>query len=248
MDHAMTFAKQEQWKEAEALVRELVEANARVFGESHRKTLASMTQLGYLLGNCARWEEAECILIDVIKRSSTSLGRDSPDVIENMALLASVYAFQDQDRWAEFEAAVKQIMDKEAWMKGNIHPQTLDALIRLAVWIRRYGRWEHSVAMLVECIKVQEVAFDDDDPSLRTSRSYLRIWKSDDAERVTKKRDVTILGQPTTKGVPSLWQRWVTYFSPPAAGYERLYFRCGCGKLLSMDLREIMPGGIDRIH
>ncbi|KAM9874621.1 Kinesin light chain 5 [Verticillium dahliae] len=248
MDHAMTLVGQKQWKEAEALFRELVEANARVFGESHRQTLAAMTQLGNILEDCARWEEAEHILIDVMKRSRTSLGRDNPDVIGNMAQLASIYASQDQDRWAEFEVVVKEIMDMEAWGKGNIHPRTLLTMVGLAFQTGKYGRREHAVFMLSECIKVLEVAYDDNDPILRKSRYYLLIWKREDAKEITKQEDVAILGQPATMGVPCFWQRWVTYFSPPAAGYERLYFRCGCGKLLSMDLREVVPGGINRLR
>ncbi|EEY23331.1 conserved hypothetical protein [Verticillium alfalfae VaMs.102] len=226
MEHAMTSVRQEQWEEADALLRRLVRDKERVFDESHHGALATMTQLGRLLNNGAWWDEAEYILIDVIKRSSTSLRRDDPDVIWSMARLASVYALGDQARWTEFEVAVKQIMDAEAWKKGKIHPETLEALIRLAFKIRKYGRREHSVVMLSECIKVLEGAFDNGDPTLRKSRSSLLLWEKGDPEGFAKQEDVGILGRPATTGVPSLWQRWVTYFSPPAAGYERLYFRC----------------------
>ncbi|KAE8363618.1 hypothetical protein BDV27DRAFT_158635 [Aspergillus caelatus] len=44
----------------------------------------------------------------------------------------------------------------------------------------------------------------------------------------------------------SWWLRLKNICSPPAAGYERIHYRCGCGELSYIDVKELSIGGIEK--
>ncbi|KGO53939.1 hypothetical protein PEX1_041120 [Penicillium expansum] len=47
---------------------------------------------------------------------------------------------------------------------------------------------------------------------------------------------------------PPWWFRFLAIYSPPAAGYQRIPYLCGCGKFTYLDVRELSAGGIDRFR
>ncbi|KAF5669923.1 Nephrocystin-3 [Fusarium denticulatum] len=47
--------------------------------------------------------------------------------------------------------------------------------------------------------------------------------------------------------VKSSWWFWfMSFCSPPPAGYQRISYLCGCGRLSYLDVKELSPGGVDR--
>ncbi|KAG7143873.1 hypothetical protein HYQ46_007396 [Verticillium longisporum] len=132
------------------------------------------------------------------------------------------------------------------------------------------------IKMMEEVVSIQEsslgVAHDRTLATLNTLARLLRDTgqsqrQSEVLRQIVLAREHTLTHSPSPKEIlfdkqQSVDEMWI--LDKAFAQFERLlnaprifsdspqqwvlYFRCGCGKLLSMDLREVVPGGINRLR
>ncbi|KAL2859366.1 hypothetical protein BJX68DRAFT_261805 [Aspergillus pseudodeflectus] len=46
----------------------------------------------------------------------------------------------------------------------------------------------------------------------------------------------------------AFWRRLMDICSPPPAGYRRIHYLCGCGERVYVDVKEILPGGLNKFR
>ncbi|KIV99983.1 uncharacterized protein PV09_08491, partial [Verruconis gallopava] len=98
---ALTYRKQDRWKEAEELEVRVMETSLRVLGEEHPDTLTSMANLASTFWNQGRWKEAEVLEVRVMETRKRVFGEEHPSTLTSMANLASTH--KNQGRWKEAE-------------------------------------------------------------------------------------------------------------------------------------------------
>jgi len=100
----------EEYKEAEAILGEIVEGYHRELGEEDPRTLAARDKLAAVYRGAQKWEEAKALLEQVIQTRIRSQGTDHPDTIRSRAVLASTYRDQGLLR-PEKQRAIMSILE-----------------------------------------------------------------------------------------------------------------------------------------
>jgi hypothetical protein len=90
--------------------------------------------LAWKVGNClvsdGRWQEAETLLVQVMKFRKTALGEEHPDTLTSMNNLALLF-----DRQGKYEAAeplYKEMLRLRKKVLGEEHPDILTSMNNLA--------------------------------------------------------------------------------------------------------------------
>jgi hypothetical protein len=76
---ASTYGNQGQWKEAEKLHVQVMEASKRLLGAGHPDTLRSMNNLALTYRDQAQWKEAEKLQVQVMEARKRLLGAEHPN-------------------------------------------------------------------------------------------------------------------------------------------------------------------------
>ena len=97
-----------------------------------------MSNLSLSLWHQERIQEAENLETKVIETSIRVLGRDHPDTLDAMGLLAT--KLWDQERWAEAEILDTQVVESRTRVLGGEHPDTLNSMEKLGTTYRSQGR------------------------------------------------------------------------------------------------------------
>lgn len=168
---------QGQWKEAEALELQVVEARKRVLGEEHPDTLVSMSNLATTYRSQGRWKEAEAIELQVVEVRKRVLGEEHPDTLASMGNLAATY--QSQGRCKEAELLALQVVEARKRVLGEGHPDTLKSINNLAATYYYQGRWREAESLEVSVLKTRERVLGEEHPNTLTSMYNLSYtWKS----------------------------------------------------------------------
>jgi tetratricopeptide (TPR) repeat protein len=135
-----------RWVEAEAGLREVLEARQRVLGHEHRDTLTTRSGLAFAIARLGRWPEAEAAYADLVEVSLRTHGPDHRATLDACHYLARVVA--DLGRWAEAETAFREILQLKQRILGPDHPSTLITRHYLALVVGWQGGWaEADVAL-----------------------------------------------------------------------------------------------------
>lgn len=123
---------------AEAVLRELLDAERAALGPDHPLTLATRHQLARTAASQGRYEEAEAAHRGVLDAQRRELGDHHLDTLVSRHELARTVA--RQDRAAEAERLFRELLDTEVEVLGPDHPETLATRHRLARAIADQGR------------------------------------------------------------------------------------------------------------
>jgi tetratricopeptide (TPR) repeat protein len=143
-----------RWDEAEQPFMQVMKASARVLGQEHPDTLASMVDLASTFWNQGRWKEAEELDVQVMETRKRVLGQEHPDTLTSMANLASTY--RNQGRWKEAEELDVQVMETSLRVLGQEHPSTLTSMANLASTFWNQGRWKEAEELDVQVMETRK--------------------------------------------------------------------------------------------
>jgi len=135
-----TLIEQEEYQEAEVLLRPGLEACEVVYGKEHSETYATMSVLATALeGDPA---EAEELYRQVLKGREEILGRQHPKTLNTMISLA--YSLGGQQKYGEAEAVSQNALSACEKVLGKEHTETLRALDSLALMLASQGKDEEA--------------------------------------------------------------------------------------------------------
>jgi tetratricopeptide (TPR) repeat protein len=132
----------------------LAHARYALFTDEVDKNGEDYTELAQNFGLCllrdGRYDEAEKILLEVMKRNRTILGSEHPDTLTSMADLASTYS--SQGRWKEAKELNMQVMDTRKMVLGEEHLDTLSSTANLASTYYSQGQWREAQELDVQVL------------------------------------------------------------------------------------------------
>jgi tetratricopeptide (TPR) repeat protein len=180
-DHRATLALRHQrayqdgrhgrWTEAEAALREVLDARRRVLGDDHPDTLTTRNTLAWAVADQGRWPDAEAAYREVLADRRRVLGDDHRDTLSTRHHLARAVA--NQGRWEEAESAGGEVLDARRRVLGDDHPSTLTTRHHLARAIANQGRWVEAESAFREVLDDRRRVLGEDHPSTLTSRHYI---------------------------------------------------------------------------
>ncbi|KAF1357717.1 kinesin light chain 3 [Lizonia empirigonia] len=168
---AMALYSDGQYKGAEELDVQVMEARKRVLGDEHPDTLSSMANLAATYRNQGRWAEAEELDVQVMEARKRVLGDEHPHTLSSMANLAATY--RNQGRWAEAEELDVQVMEARKRVLGDEHPDTLSSMANLAATYRNQGRWAEAEELDVQVMEARKRVLGDEHPHTLSSMANL---------------------------------------------------------------------------
>ncbi|CAG8083911.1 unnamed protein product [Penicillium salamii] len=138
-----------------------------LLGEEHEEVLNSTVMLAKAHWLDDRWEEAEQLLVQVLKTHKTKLGEEHPSTLISLANLASTY--RNQGRWDEAEQIDLHVIMTSKAKLGEDNPITLTSMSNLASTYRNQGRWKEAEQLEVQVMKTSKTKLGEDHPSTLTS-------------------------------------------------------------------------------
>ena len=127
-------------------------------GEEHPNTLISINNLGCLLQELGRLEEAELHLRESLEAMRRVLGDDHPNTlfcINNAGLL-----LQDRDRPGEAEPCFREALEGRRRVLGDEHPDTVSSLQAQHGILLRLDSTEAARSLLTEFLATTDLPED----------------------------------------------------------------------------------------
>lgn len=140
------------YKEAEPLMRSVLELDERLFGRESRAFANSLLNLGELLRLTGRSDQAEPLLRRSVDLFSTVCGESSPETCKALNCLALI--LMGRDRWAEAERILRQALaqDEERGERTG-SPVTRD-LHNLALLLASTGRTSEAEPLIRRSLEI----------------------------------------------------------------------------------------------
>jgi serine/threonine protein kinase len=127
---ALTYANLGLNARAHELAERALENRRRTLGPKNRKTLESMTQLGWILHRQGRNAEAEKLIREAIDLQTSQFGREDPLALQTEDNLAMV--LEAQGHFSDEEKLERELLPINTRKLGPEHPQTLRSRLNLA--------------------------------------------------------------------------------------------------------------------
>ncbi|KAN0117100.1 hypothetical protein V8E51_003077 [Hyaloscypha variabilis] len=142
-------------------------------GKDGEARIALSRRFGQRLFTDRRYNEAEPLFIEEIKRRKRVLGQEHPDTLTSIANLASTY--RNQGHWKEAEDLGVQVMETRKRMLRQEHPDTLTSMANLALTYRDQGRWKEAEDLFVQVIETSLMVLGQEHPDTLTSIANLAL-------------------------------------------------------------------------
>ena len=110
----------------------------RVLGEKHPLTLASITNLGIVLMQQGKLDEAETQLRDALDKRRRVLGEDHADTLTTMTFLGRL--LKERGKLEETERYAREVLKKRRRVLGEDHPDTLISINNLGTLLYAQGK------------------------------------------------------------------------------------------------------------
>jgi Tetratricopeptide repeat len=143
---AMSARFQGQYREAEAQLREVLEAQRQVLGADAPATLDTEQELARAMANLGRYAESESACRAVLEARVRILGPEDQDTLITQHYLARAVA--EQGRYAESETAYRELQKTTQRILGPAHPFSLMTRNYLAAQFNNQQRYETAEAVL----------------------------------------------------------------------------------------------------
>ncbi|KAG9122699.1 hypothetical protein FRC07_000800 [Ceratobasidium sp. 392] len=168
---AKVYEENGQWREAERLWLQIVDAEKQALGENHPGTFDGMVNLASTYSRQGRWDEAEAIVMQVIEADKHVFGEHHSKTLRTMANLAWIYL--QQTRWAEAEILLVKVVDVQKQALGEHHPDTLASMGSLALSYLRQGQWNRAEALNVQVLDAMMQIHGEHHPNTLTAMNHL---------------------------------------------------------------------------
>ncbi|KAG8705087.1 hypothetical protein FRC09_003165 [Ceratobasidium sp. 395] len=139
---AQVYEDNGNWREAEQLWLQVVQAEKQALGENHPGTFAGMGNLATMYSRQGRWDEAETIKTGIVEAEKQIFGERHPKTLRTMANLAWICLMKTQ--WSEAEVLLKMVVDAQKQILDEYHPDTLASMGTLALSYSRQGKWDQA--------------------------------------------------------------------------------------------------------
>ncbi len=146
-------------EKAEAILRECVAMQRRVFGNNHPDTLMSLEHLASVLDRQDKLDETERVQREVVGIRRHLQGEDHADTLRAMDNLASLLIRQGKQ--AEAEQVYGEALEVRGRVFGEDHPETLTAMQNFAKALSGEGKFDEAEAIVRQCLEIQLRAFDE---------------------------------------------------------------------------------------
>jgi nephrocystin-3 len=127
----------ERYDEAVGFLGEAVNTARRAYGDRHPVTASCRTELGFAFRGAGRLKESVEILEEAAERTEELLG-DHINLARVLMMLGTSIALDDDPLRAE--SIFKRAYELRVALQGEDHPETMVALSRIAIAVRRSGR------------------------------------------------------------------------------------------------------------
>lgn len=151
---AVVFGGLGRHREAEDLLRTILDRQTRSLGAHHPDTLRTRHALVAAIGGQGRHVEAEAQLRRLVGEQTETLGPDHPETLASRHKLAG--ALYRQRRYAEAESVWWEVVAARERLLGSEHPETLQTRSNLASAFVTQGRYGEAQAMWAVVVAAQE--------------------------------------------------------------------------------------------
>ena len=165
----------DQWKRAEDLYTQLLEARRIVFGPTASGTLICEVKVASCLANQGELTRSELMLKQTIQKFADSVGEGHKSAIAAMGYLASV--FRKQGRFDEEIRILTRQWQISTQVNGEHHVSTLTILLSRALNAFSLGDWKEAEELTLTAINMQKDALGSDDREILLGlRSLCRTY------------------------------------------------------------------------
>ncbi|KAL2038550.1 hypothetical protein N7G274_008597 [Stereocaulon virgatum] len=168
---AFIFQNLGDWKNAEKLQLNLMEANSKALDAGHLFSLANVGNLAKGYRDQKRWDDAEKLELKAVEMCIDLLGIDHPDTLVSQAELA--WTYKEQGRWEDAEKLNIQVLEISARVMGGEHPFTLAAMASMAYTVAVQGRWEEAEKLGEQVTEGRENTLGAEHPDTLASKDIL---------------------------------------------------------------------------
>lgn len=138
--------------EAEVMERAVYETSRRLHGDDHRDTAEHLRNLGVLLTDLERYDEAEDAHRRALQALERQLGPEHPSVAVSHFNLAVLYDNRRKD--SEAETHYRRSLEIRKKVLGDEHPQVGQSCQLLSQFLARTGRLDEAAAVAEEGLAI----------------------------------------------------------------------------------------------
>jgi tetratricopeptide (TPR) repeat protein len=162
---------QGKYNDAEKVLRDVIQARARVLGPEHPDTLDTRHRLIYALTRQTKYPEAESEARAVLTLREKFLGPEHTDTVISRYNLADTLA--DQGKYPEAEELFRNVIRLDEKALGSDDARTIAARVGLATVLGSEGKNAEAESLYREVIKFDEKLYGPDHPNTLNARMNL---------------------------------------------------------------------------
>jgi eukaryotic-like serine/threonine-protein kinase len=151
---ARTYSSLGLYAVAQGLSASALESRRHLLGAKDRKTLESMTQLGWILDREGHDDEAEKLIRQTIDQARRVLGPEDPVTLEAMDRLAVI--LEGQGHFEEEDKLLRQLIEIRSRRFGPEDPRTLRSVVNLADALSLEGRPAEAEGMYRKTLEIEQ--------------------------------------------------------------------------------------------
>jgi serine/threonine protein kinase/tetratricopeptide (TPR) repeat protein len=154
--YCKVLSLQGEFRSAEANYRQLIASQRRTLGEDHKETLSSLHGVAFVLQSRGILDEAESIYQEILFVRRRELGNEHRDTL---ALINNLgYLMMHRRQYEKALTYFREAVETKRRVAGECEKDTLISVLGLASSLRKIGRLEESLDLLVpaaECAETQ---------------------------------------------------------------------------------------------
>jgi serine/threonine protein kinase/Tfp pilus assembly protein PilF len=222
---ASTYLNLGLYARAHELAKRVLDVRLSLFGPDDRKTLESMTQVGWILAAEEHNAEAEKVTRQALATQRTVLGPEDPLTLETAHHLAVMICWGEHSRVEEAEKLDRDLIAVLSRKLGPEHPQTLRSMGALAEALRLESRFAEAEKQFRHVLEVERRVSGPEHPATLDTMHNLAILlleqgRYDEAEALYREAlamELRVLGPdtPYTADTMSCLADAITLKGPP---------------------------------
>jgi tetratricopeptide (TPR) repeat protein len=171
---ARTYVNLGLYTLAQGLAQTALENRQRMLGAENRKTLESMTQLGWILDREGRDNEAEKLTRQALATEKRVLGFEDPLTLDSMDNLAVI--LERQGGYKEEEALQRNLVEIRSRRLGPDNIATIRSMANLATAVRLLGRTAEAEQMYRNTLEIEQRVLGREHPqTIATMHNYANL-------------------------------------------------------------------------
>ena len=171
---------QGRYREAVQFGKDCLELTARILGEEHPDTLATMHNLALVLRGQGEHAQARALYEKVLEAWRRILGEEHPDTLATMHNLALV--LRDQGELAQARALCEKVLEARRHILGEEHPDTLATTRNLAGVLRDQGELAQARALWEKVLEAQRRILGEEHPDTLATMHNLAVVLRDQGD------------------------------------------------------------------